>query len=129
MSSTHVNMIYLNAEYDFLRTAAGTTSSVTVSVSVYDEETIPTKKKWARSSETEQTEIDIPDFSSLTPVETQPFIYTIPTNLQTTATPIDRSSNADTDLGQYEVYFDKVRDEVEKDSIYESLRQKYMPSS
>jgi hypothetical protein len=122
-------MYHLNSEYDFVRTATGKTSSVTVAVSVYDEETIPTKKKWARSSATEQIEFDIPDFSSLTPVETQSFIYTIPTNLQTTATLIDRSSNADTDLGQYEEYFYKIRDEVEKDSVYESLNQKYMPSS
>ena len=129
-----VNMYYYNAEYDFSRTA-GKTTSVTVAVSVYDEETIPTKKKWARTAAVaaaeaaDHVEFDIPDYSGLTPVETQSFVYNIPTDKQTTATPIDRSSNADTDLGQYEVYFDKIRDEVEKDSIYESLRQKYMPSS
>lgn len=121
-------MIHLNAEYDFLRTAAGTTSSVTVAISVYDIETIPTKKKWARSTETEQTEIDIPDFSGLTPVETQSFVYSIPTDKQTTATPIDRSSNADTDLGDFEEYYGDIIAETDKNSIWETLRQKYEPT-
>jgi hypothetical protein len=126
-------MYHLNSEYDFVRTATGKTSSVTVAVSVYDEETIPTKSRWMRTgaegSRGAGEEFDIPDWSGLTPVETQYFVYNIPTDKQTMATPIDRSSNADTDLGQYEEYFYKIRDEVEKDSVYESLNQKYMPSS
>jgi hypothetical protein len=120
-------MYHYNAEYDFSRTA-GKTTSVTVAVSVYDEETIPTKKRWARSSATEQTEFDIPDFSGLTPVETQSFVYNIPTDKQTTATPIDRSSNADTDLGEFEDYYGDIIPETDKNSIWETLRQKYDPT-
>ena len=129
-------MYHFNAAYDFSRTA-GKTTSVTVAVSVYDVDTIPTKSRWGRtgmndralySSDGTQTAFDIPDWSGLTPVETQSFVYSIPTDKQTTATPIDRSSNADTDLGDFEEYYGDIIAETDKNSIWETLRQKYEPT-
>ena len=126
-----VNMYHYAAAYDFSRTA-GKTTSVTVAVSVYDVETIPTKSRWIRTgaegSRGAGEEFDIPDWSGLTPVETQSFVYSIPTDKQTTATPIDRSSNADTDLGEFEEFYGAIIAETDKNSVWETLRQKYEPT-
>ena len=124
-------MYHFNAEYDFSRTA-GKTTSVTVAVSVYDVDTIPTKSRWGREGvEGSQSplEMSIPDFSGITPVETQSFVYSIPTDKQTTATPVDRSSNADTDLGEFEEFYGDIIVETDKNSIWETLYQKYTPYS
>tara|TARA_B100000287_G_scaffold347916_1_gene335966 strand:- start:920 stop:1291 length:372 start_codon:yes stop_codon:yes gene_type:complete len=122
-------MIHLNTEYEFHRTSAGKTISVTATIGVYDEDdAIPTKKRWARKSASEQESFDIPDFSSLTPVETKEIVYTIPEKWQTTETPVDRTKNADQQYGEFDEFFWEIRAEIEKDSMYETLREKYMPT-
>ncbi len=121
-----VNMIHFNTDYEFHRTSGGKTISVTATIEVYDEDSaIPTKKRWAKTSETEQTSFDVPDYSSLTPVETKEIVYTIPEKWQTTETETDRSSNADQQYGEFDEFFWKIRDEIEKDSEFDKLRDKY----
>ena len=121
-----VNMIHFNTDYEFHRTSGGKTISVTATIEVYDEDSaIPTKKRWARTSETEQTSFDVPDYSSLTPVETKEIVYTIPEKWQTTETPVDRTKNADQQYGEFDEFFWKIRDEIEKDSEFDKLRDKY----
>ncbi len=124
-----VNMIHFNTDYEFHRTSGGKTISVTATIEVYDEDSaIPTKKRWAKTSETEQTSFDVPDYSSLTPVETKEIVYTIPEKWQTTETQVDRTKNADQQYGEFDEFFWEIRAEIEKDSMYETLREKYMPT-
>ena len=89
-----VNMIHFNTDYEFHRTSGGKTISVTATIEVYDEDdAIPTKKRWAKTSETEQTSFDVHNYSSLTPVETKEIVYTIPEKWQTTETETEQKQN------------------------------------
>ena len=120
-------MLSMNSTYTFSRRADGTTHAVSIEVSIYKESTVPTKKHWVRDDGV-PTEIDIPNYSSLTPLETMQFSYTIPLDLQTSATEVDRSSNADTPLGDFEKNFWVIKNNTKDDATYTSLWDKYQPT-
>ena len=118
-------MLTTNSTYTFSRRADGTTNTVLIAVSIYNDTTIPTKKHWGKDDGT-PTEIDIPDYSGLTPLETMSFSYNIPSNLQTTTTPTDRSSNADTPLTQFDQNLLNIKNNTKDDSTYTTLWDKYV---
>ena len=120
-------MLSTNSTYTFSRRADGTTNSVSIEVSIYNESTVPTKKHWCKDDGT-PTEVDIPDYSSLTPLETMQFSYTIPLELQTSATEVDRSSNADTPLGEFEKNLVIIKNNTKDDATYNTLWDKYQPT-
>jgi hypothetical protein len=56
------------------------------------------------------------------------FSYTIPLDLQTSATEVDRNSNADTLLGDFEKNFWVIKNNTKDDATYTSLWDKYQPT-
>ena len=121
-------MLNTNSIYTFTRRADGSTSSVSVQVSIYNVDTVPTKKYWSKDARERDTEIDIPDYSSLTPLETRQFSYSIPDALSTTAEEVDRSSNADAPLNIFHKNLVDIKNNTKDHSTYSALWDKYQPS-
>ncbi len=117
-------MLSLNTTYDFQRTSSGETHSITVTVGVYKGD-IPTKTIYTRTTPDQDsnfTELEVPDYSSKTPEETDIFIWTIPTELKTTAQPVDRSGKTPERTGDFEHKLDLIKMELAEDTEYTNTR-------
>lgn len=125
-------MLTIHTTYDFQRTSGGKTVSLQVSVGVYKGE-IPTKEMYYRTTpdqNTDFTKFDKPDFSSLTPEETIIVPYVIPSNLQTTALPADRSGTTPESYTDFDHKLRLIETELDKEgsdvtTAINTLSEKY----
>ncbi len=103
--------------YDFQRTSGGKTVSLQALVSIYEGE-IPTKVMYYRTTpdqDTEFTQYDQLDFSSLTPLETIKVPYTIPSKLQTTELPADRSGTTPERYTDFDIKLREIKTELDEE--------------
>ena len=117
-------MLSTHSTYDFQRTSGGETNSITVTVGVYKGD-IPTKTIYTRTTpdqDTEFTELEVADYASKTPEETSTFIWTIPSDLKTTAQPVDRSGKTPERTGDFENKLNLIKMELEDDTEYTNTR-------
>ena len=104
-------MLTNHTEYEFQRDSSGKTISLTAKVGIY-RGAIPTREQYVRTTpdqDTEFTKFEVFDFSSLTPLEVIEVAYNIPSNLQTTATPVDRSGETPERYGEFEINLQKIK--------------------
>ncbi len=132
-------MLTYNTEYEFQRTSSGETVSLTATISLYKGD-IPMKEYYFRTgdpncntkgtrlkdgvmvdveddSPTEDyTKSEIPDFSSLTPIDTETYIWNIPSELRTTAQPVDKSGKTPAKAGDFEIKQSLIRMKLKEDT-------------
>ena len=98
-------------EYEFQRDSSGKTISLTAKVGIY-RGAIPTREQYFRTTpdqDTDFTKFEVSDFSSSTPIEVIKVPYNIPSNLQTTSTPVDRSGETPERNGEFEINLLKIK--------------------
>ncbi len=124
-------MLSTHTTYDFQRTSGGETNSITITIGVY-KGVIPTKTIYARTTpdqDSDFTAMEADDYSSQTPEETDTFIWTIPTELKTTAQPVDRTGETPERYGDFELKFSKIKmilaDDTEFTNTRDTLFNKY----
>tara|TARA_B100000579_G_scaffold278571_1_gene230452 strand:+ start:84 stop:491 length:408 start_codon:yes stop_codon:yes gene_type:complete len=124
-------MLNIHTTYEFSRNSDGETISLTGTVGAYKGE-IPTKKIFVRTTpdqDTDFTEIEVLDYESVTPKETSVFIWNIPTDLRTSATPVDKSGSTPERNGEFEDKLKQIKEQLDDDTEYtntvSSLMNKY----
>ena len=117
-------MLSTHTTYDFQRTSGGETHSITVTVGVY-KGVIPKKTIYTRTTpdqDSDFTAVEVDDYSSQTPEETDTFIWTIPSDLKTTAQPVDRSGTTPERTGDFEHKLDLIKMELADDTEFTNAR-------
>jgi hypothetical protein len=117
-------MLSTHTTYDFHRTSGGETHSITIIIGVY-KGVIPQKTIYTRTTpdqDSDFTALEADDYSSQTPEETDTFIYTIPTDLKTTAQPVDRSGTTPERTGDFELKLSKIKMILDDDEEFINTR-------
>jgi hypothetical protein len=121
-------MLSIYETYDFQRDSNGKTVSLSITVGIYRGE-LPTKKVLARTTpdqDVDFTEFTRVDLDSATPLETITIPWNIPSDLQTTALPADRSGSTPERYTEFDENLMKLKMEFQEDGDYENAIETLM---
>tara|TARA_B100001175_G_C18974589_1_gene386853 strand:- start:60 stop:452 length:393 start_codon:yes stop_codon:yes gene_type:complete len=119
-------MLSTNDTYEFQRKSNGETVSLVCTISLYDK-TPSNKTIYYRDPPGEETfkSVEVEDYSTITPIDKIEFSWNIPTNLQTSAQPADRSGSTPEKFTDFDNKLTKIRtvltDDTEYTNTYKTL--------
>ena len=119
-------MLSTNDTYEFQRKSNGETVSLVCTISLYDK-TPSNKTIYYRDPPGEETfkSVEVEDYSTITPIDKIEFSWNIPTNLQTSAQPADRSGSTPEKFTDFDHKLTKIRtvltDDTEYTNTYKTL--------
>ncbi len=120
-------MLSTNNTYEFNRDLEGTTKTVDVTIAMYDTDTIPTKSLWFRDMEGESTikEEQVPDYSKVSAdiIDKIQFRWSIPTELQSSSLPADRTGSDPEKFTDFDEKFFKIKQTLSTDKEYTDRHQ------
>ncbi len=123
-------MLSTKDTYEYQRKSNGETVSLICTISIYDKE--PSNKTvYYRDPPGEETfkSVEVPDYSTITPIDKIEFSWNIPTNLQTSAQPANRSGSTPEKFTEFDEKHEQIIMILEEDSeytnTYKTLWDKY----
>ena len=119
-------MLSTNDTYEFHRKNNGETVSLTCTISLYDK-TPSSKTIYYRDPPGEETfeTAEVPDYSSIKPIDEIEFSWSIPEELQTSAQPADRSGSTPEKFTDFDNKLKRIKmllsDDTEYTNTYNTL--------